>query len=262
MSIDASSRKRCRTCHADKEGDSPWTPATRAINNKCISTPVQPPPPSSTSTLLSRARELAEAGLVNEEFMQPFVTDLEGELGALEALQKSLADEAAAREDAAAALEAARAAHQRLAADFDNFRKRSAGQIASARASGKGELLESLLPLLDSLTQARGLLGLEADQEEASLNSSAASDKSEASHKDLVAALTSLARQAADLFRSAGLGVVADQGTAFDPELHEAIAREARADLPDGTVIQTLRQGYTLEGRLLRPAMVRVSYSE
>lgn len=61
-----------------------------------------------------------------------------------------------------------------------------------------------------------------------------------------------------------GLGVdaVDTVGSPFDPELHEAIMREPSDDVPDGTVLMEFRKGFRMGERLLRPAMVKVSFTE
>ncbi len=61
-----------------------------------------------------------------------------------------------------------------------------------------------------------------------------------------------------DLFSQLGVEVIDCDQKPFDPEFHDAMLRELNNDLPDGTVLQELRKGFTIRGRLLRPAMVKV----
>lgn len=61
-----------------------------------------------------------------------------------------------------------------------------------------------------------------------------------------------------DLFTQLGVEVIDCDQKPFDPEFHDAILREPNEDLPDGTVMQELRKGFTIGGKLLRPAMVKV----
>ncbi len=63
------------------------------------------------------------------------------------------------------------------------------------------------------------------------------------------------------LHRSKGVEAISCEGQPFDPQLHEAVMREQSSDVPDGTVLRQLRGGYTIGGRLLRPALVAVSCS-
>ena len=59
-------------------------------------------------------------------------------------------------------------------------------------------------------------------------------------------------------FRSLGVEVVGGVGTPFNPEFHDAIMREERDDIPDGTILQEFRRGFRIGSKLLRPAMVKV----
>lgn len=63
-----------------------------------------------------------------------------------------------------------------------------------------------------------------------------------------------------EAFRSLGVETVAGVGTPFDPEFHEAIMREERDDIPDGTVLKEFRRGFRLGSQLLRAAMVQASF--
>lgn len=65
-------------------------------------------------------------------------------------------------------------------------------------------------------------------------------------------------KQMVEAFRSLGVETVAGVGTTFDPEVHEAIMREERDDIPDGTVLKEFRRGFRLGSQLLRAAMVQV----
>lgn len=62
--------------------------------------------------------------------------------------------------------------------------------------------------------------------------------------------------------KSLGVDAVDTVGALFDPELHEAIMREPSDEVPDGTVLMEFRKGFRMGERLLRPAMVKVSFSE
>ena len=65
-------------------------------------------------------------------------------------------------------------------------------------------------------------------------------------------------KQMVEAFRSLGVETVAGVGTPFDPEVHEAIMREERDDMPDGTVLKEFRRGFRLGSQLLRAALVQV----
>lgn len=61
-----------------------------------------------------------------------------------------------------------------------------------------------------------------------------------------------------DIFRGLGVEAVPTVGHQFDPEVHEAVMQEEAADVTDGEVLKEFRKGFTMKGRLLRPAMVVV----
>lgn len=74
--------------------------------------------------------------------------------------------------------------------------------------------------------------------------------------------LQGLYKQMVDIMKGLGVDAVETVGSLFDPELHEAIMREPNDEVPDGTVIMEFRKGFRMGERLLRPAMVKVSFSE
>jgi molecular chaperone GrpE len=67
------------------------------------------------------------------------------------------------------------------------------------------------------------------------------------------------AKSFADAVAKFGVAVVNPQGEAFNPEFHQAMSMQPSADVEPNTVIAVMQKGYTLNGRLLRPAMVMVS---
>jgi molecular chaperone GrpE len=193
-------------------------------------------------SLVERAEEVATTGVVSAEFADTYVTELKAELAIL-------AERAAAAELNAVALEenlkATKEQFVRLSADFDNFRKRSATERETLKNSVKGDTMSAMLPLIDNFELAKTQLKLESEGE-----------------KKVDAAYQGLYKQMVELFRGLGLEAVAGAGEPFDPELHEAIMREPNEDVPDGTVLEEFRKGFKLGERLLRPAMVKVSFSE
>lgn len=199
--------------------------------------------------LISTARALAtDAGAPDSTFPE----ELTAELAARRAeVAAALAEAEAAR----LAAEASRDAHLRLAADYDNFRRRSAAERAELQDAASVKVLERLLPLLDSLDGADLLLGGVSEECEPE-----PSPRADLDAESLSEALASVTRQARKLFRDAGLERVVAVGQPFDPNTHDAVMREPSADVPDGTVLQEFRAGYTLNGKLLRAAMVKVSH--
>mgnify|MGYP002631316721 CR=1 FL=1 len=176
-------------------------------------------------------------------------------LGGAAADAASLAAAAESRaEGAEAELEAARDSMLRLRAEFENFRKRTEGEKAALAARAKAEAVEALVPLADSFDAAATLLASAT---------SAGSDLDESSPAAKVAsAYGGLQKQLLDAFRGVGVTPVAGEGSPFDPNVHEAVMRELDDSVPDGTVLQEFRRGYVMGDRLVRAAMVKVSYTE
>lgn len=127
----------------------------------------------------------------------------------------------------------------RLAADFDNYRKRSRREIEEARRFGIDALLHDIVPVADNLERA-----LAHSQD----------DKS-----PVVEGVRMVARQLTDVLKGHGVTGFSSVGEVFDPERHEAVTQRACADQAPGTVVEELQKGYMLQDRLLRPARVVVA---
>ncbi|GER51966.1 GrpE protein homolog [Striga asiatica] len=130
----------------------------------------------------------------------------------------------------------------RISADFDNFRKRTEGQRRSLISNAQGEVVESLLPVLDNFERAKAQIKVETEGEEKVNNS-----------------YQSIYKQFVEILGSLGVVPVGSVGRQFDPMLHEAIMREDSTEYEDGVVIEEYRKGFQLGERLLRPSMVKVS---
>jgi molecular chaperone GrpE len=128
-----------------------------------------------------------------------------------------------------------------LAAEFDNYRKRVAREKESLVSFGNERLLRAILPFLDNLERAMSQAG-----------SSAASE-------GLLSGVRLTYDQFLSELRKFGLEQVSAEGDMFDPNRHEAIAQVPWEGKPEGTVLSEARKGYTLNGRLLRPAQVTVA---
>ena len=197
---------------------------------------------STAASLIERAEEVTSTGFVDDSFRDTYVTELKAELEALEERAKVSESSAIALEEN---LKSVKEQFVRLSADFDNFRKRSANERDTLKISVKGDTMSAMLPLIDNFELAKSQLKLETEGE-----------------KKIDGAYQGLYKQMVELFRGLGLEAVAGAGEPFDPELHEAIMREPNEDVPEGTVLEEFRKGFKLGDRLLRPAMVKVSYSD
>lgn len=128
----------------------------------------------------------------------------------------------------------------RAAAELENVRKRSARDVDNARKFALDRFGADLLAVRDSLE-----LGLQAD----------VSADAELLKKGSEATLN-LLTQTMERF---GIAEVDPQGEPFDPELHEAMTMQPSAEVEPGSVLTVFQKGYTLNGRLLRPARVVVA---
>ncbi|MBI4386988.1 MAG: nucleotide exchange factor GrpE [Elusimicrobia bacterium] len=135
----------------------------------------------------------------------------------------------------------------RLKADFENFRKRVDRERPDWVRYGEAGLLERLLPLYDLLLQAH-------DQVLRSADSSAS--------KELIQGLELIFKEFNRIFESENVKVIESVGKPFHHDLHEALGFVEMDERPDGTVVEELQRGYTFQGKVLRPARVRVAKSK
>jgi molecular chaperone GrpE len=130
----------------------------------------------------------------------------------------------------------------RRQADFENYRKRVERERHDDRRHGIGRLIEELLPVLDGLER-----GLQAHDDPA--------------YEEYRKGLELIYRQMWEILSRHGLERIAAAGKPFDPHFHQAIERVQSADHPEGTVLEVLQDGFLFHGRVLRPSVVRVSFS-
>jgi molecular chaperone GrpE len=128
----------------------------------------------------------------------------------------------------------------RLAAEFDNYRKRIDRDRRDQADAAVASAIEDLLPIVDNLDRAlEAPAGEDAD-----------------SYREGVELIH---RQMLDLLRRRGVTPIESVGADFDPQLHQAVAHEASPEHREGEVMEEFRRGYKLGDRLLRPAMVKVA---
>lgn len=127
----------------------------------------------------------------------------------------------------------------RLAADFDNYRKRATREQQEVREYGTTNVLNEVLPVLDNLDRALA--------------------HSEGDKSPVVAGVRLVVKQFHDVLSRFGVASFASVGVPFDPERHEAVAQLPTSEHKPGTIVEELQKGYMLRDRLLRPARVVVA---
>jgi len=128
----------------------------------------------------------------------------------------------------------------RKQAEFENARKRMERDREESRRRIWMDILQCLLPILDNFRRA--LAG-----------------QPPASHEGFHQGVSMTFQQMVDILAREGLEEIAALGEHFDPHLHEAVETRVEEGIEEGIVLEELRKGYSFQGQLLRPALVRVS---
>ncbi|MBE3589591.1 MAG: nucleotide exchange factor GrpE [Firmicutes bacterium] len=152
----------------------------------------------------------------------------------LAALEEELAQARQERDEYLALL-------QRLKADFDNFRRRAAADLARAREEGAAAFIRELLPVVDNLERA-----LASGGEGPALRTG----------------LEMTMKQLQGVLSRHGVEPIEAEGRPFDPQEHEALMEVPAQGRPPGHVAQVFERGYRMGPHLLRPARVAVTGSE
>ncbi len=122
----------------------------------------------------------------------------------------------------------------RLAAEYDNYRKRTAKEKSDAYTEAYADAVKALLPVADSLDKA---LEFSPDDD----------------------GIKALSKQVIDIFAKIGVTPIESDGKEFDPNLHNAIMHDEDENFGENTVSQTFQRGYMLGEKVIRHAMVKVS---
>lgn len=195
--------------------------------------PEEIPAPESEPTVAPEAEASPEPPTANSE---------PGNHEAVAALMMAKEALEAEREATLAQLEDIKGQYARLAADFDNFRKRTAKEKDDLETQAKANVLKELLTVVDNFERARSQVNPQGEE-------------AKAIHKSY----QSIYKQMVDSFKRLGVAPMRPEGQPFDPNLHEAVMREASREHPEDTVIEELMRGYMLGDRVLRHSMVKVA---
>ena len=126
-----------------------------------------------------------------------------------------------------------------LYAEFENYKRRAIKERSDAQKFGWENAARELLTVVDNLERAIEHFPKDAD-------------------RNLAEGLKMVVSQFQTALEKQGVAVIPTVGQAFDPNLHEAVGQEA-SDQPTGNIVKEHQKGYTLHGRLLRPARVVIS---
>ena len=143
-------------------------------------------------------------------------------------------------------LGAAKDAELRTQAEMQNLRRRSERDVENAHKYGLEKLINGLLPVLDNFDRAINAVGEDAAADNEAL-------------KALLEGVELTRKSAVDVLSGFSVEVLEPFGEPFDPQFHEAMTMVPSATAEPNSVIDVLQKGYTLNGRLLRAAMVVVA---
>ena len=132
--------------------------------------------------------------------------------------------------------------YMRIAADFENYRKRTQKEKEELNVQVKRNTITELLSVVDNFERARSQI---KPQDDGEMNI----------HKSYQGVYKLLV----DSLKRLGVSPMRPEGEPFDPNLHEAVMREPTDEHPEGTVLEELVRGYYLGDRVLRHAMVKVA---
>jgi molecular chaperone GrpE len=131
----------------------------------------------------------------------------------------------------------------RVSAEFENYKKRTAREMAEFQKYANQSLLKELLPIIDNLE-----LAIKAAAEASDSTDACLLDGVELTRKEIL-----------KVFESFHVEPIDALGQPFDPNFHEAVMREESDEHPENTVVNELQKGYLMHDRLLRPSMVVVA---
>lgn len=129
----------------------------------------------------------------------------------------------------------------RVAADFENYKRRTVQEKEDLVKYSNAKMMGELLPVLDAFQLA---LKNPGESQEA---------------QNVIKGVEMLYRQIMQVLEHAGMSKIEAVGQPFDPNLHEAIMQVDDDSVPEDTVVEELRAGYVLNERVIRPSMVKVS---
>ncbi|MCI6771877.1 MAG: nucleotide exchange factor GrpE [Oscillospiraceae bacterium] len=136
-------------------------------------------------------------------------------------------------------LAAAKEAHIRTLAEYDNYRKRSTKEKQAAYGDAKADCIKELLPMMDNFERA---IATEATDVEG-----------------FKKGVEMIFKNFTDVLSKLGVEAFGEKGEKFDPNIHNGVMHVEDEELPENSVAEVFSKGYKLGDRILRPAMVKVA---
>lgn len=189
----------------------------------------------------SEAPEQTEESVVNEAQEQEHAQESETDENLSNEADERIAELELALSQAEQRAEESKDRAVRAVAEMENVRRRAAQDVEKAHKFALEKFANELLTTVDNLERALAI----AEQEE-TINANFL-EGIELTHKSLLSTLTKF-----------GIEAVGEEGEAFNPDLHQAMSMQAAEGKDNNTILAVMQKGYTLSGRLLRPAMVMV----
>lgn len=189
--------------------------------------------PDAASDPLAEQQPVEESGISWQELVESFEEQAAADDPMVQLVQEY--------KEAIKARDEAEDRYLRAAAEFANARRRAEVRADHDVRAAKELILSSFLPVVDDL--ARALVAVPVADETQSW----------------IEGFSLIQRKLDGLLQRQGVTPIEAEGQPFDPALHQAVIMEAVDDVPSGTVVQELQKGYLLDGKVLRPAMVKVA---
>lgn len=179
----------------------------------------------SEATGFSETQEAVDESLEEGKYSAAAMAELENEISALRVQLEERTNQCV-----------------RIAADFDNYRKRNQREREELEQQVKCSTINELLPVVDNFERARSQIKPQTEQETSI-------------HKSY----QSVYKQLVECLKRIGVAPMRSEGKEFDPNLHEAVMRQPTSEHAEGTVMEELQRGYMLGERVLRHALVKVA---
>ena len=203
---------------------------------------IENPVISNTSNELSNPDDISDKPKLDSNFDNDSINQTSDESSTISDTNIKASDTEARLQQLEKEYETLNSQYMRIAADFDNFRKRQSRDQDDLKIQLTCTTLSEILPVVDNFERARQQLNPEGEEAQA-----------------LHRSYQGLYKQLVEVLKQLGVAPMRVVDQTFDPTLHEAVMREPSDEKAEDIVIEELQRGYHLNGRVLRHALVKVS---